>query len=100
MAADVLVSRDLKSLQDELSAAKTQRAANTERSAATPTAAAPPPEPSDEVAHSRAVTASSHGQFKGGTRGSGARTPRAGRQPHLAQALALLIRHVQSLMSP
>jgi hypothetical protein len=105
MAADVLVSRDLKSLQDELSAAKTQRAANTERSAATsapiapPTAAAPPPEPSDEVAHSRAVTASS-GQFKGGTQGSGARTPRAGRQPHLAQALALLIRHVQSLMSP
>jgi len=58
MAADVLVSRDLKSLQDELSAAKTQRAANTERSAATsapiapPTTAAPPPEPSDEVAHS------------------------------------------------
>jgi hypothetical protein len=106
MAADVLVSRDLKSLQDELSAAKTQRAANTERSAATsapiapPTAAAPPPEPSDEVAHSRAVTASSHGQFKGGTLASGARTPRAGRQPHLAQALALLIRHVQSLMSP
>ena len=54
MAADVLVSRELKSLQDELSAAKTQRAANTERSAATsapiaPPAAAEPPERSDEV---------------------------------------------------
>ena len=55
MATDVLVSRELKSLQDELSAAKTQRAANTERSAATsapiapPTAAEQPPEPSDEV---------------------------------------------------
>jgi hypothetical protein len=55
MATDVLVSRELKSLQDELSAARTQRAANTELSAATsapiapPTAAEPPPEPSDEV---------------------------------------------------
>jgi hypothetical protein len=33
MAADVLVSRELKSLQEELSATKTQQAANTERSA-------------------------------------------------------------------
>jgi hypothetical protein len=55
MATDVLVSRELKSLQDELSTAKTQRAANTERPAATaapiapPTAAESPPEPSDEV---------------------------------------------------
>jgi hypothetical protein len=51
MATDVLVSRELKSLQDELSVAKTQRAANIERSTpiAPPTAAEPPPEPSDEV---------------------------------------------------
>jgi hypothetical protein len=55
MATDVLVSRELKSLQDELSAARTQRAANTGRSAATsapiapPTAAEPAPEPSDDV---------------------------------------------------
>ena len=55
MAPDVLVSRELKSLQDELSAAKTQRAANIERSAATsapiasPTSAEQPPEPLDDV---------------------------------------------------
>ena len=54
MATDVLVSRELKSLQDELSAAKTQRAANTARSAATsaptaPPTAAEPAEPSDEA---------------------------------------------------
>jgi hypothetical protein len=55
MAPDVLVSRELKSLQDELSAAKTQRAANTALSAATsapvvpPTVAEPPPEPTEEV---------------------------------------------------
>ena len=42
MATDVLVSRELKSLQDELSAAKTQRAANSERSAATSAPIAPP----------------------------------------------------------
>ena len=55
MATDVVVSRELKSLQDELSAAKTQRAADTAPSAAIsapmapPTAAEPPPEPSDEA---------------------------------------------------
>ena len=55
MATDVLVSRELKSLQDELSAAKTQRAADTARSATTsaptapPTAAEPPPEPVEEA---------------------------------------------------
>ena len=55
MATDVLVSRELKSLQDELSAAKTQRAANTGQPAATsapvapPTAAEPPPEPAEEA---------------------------------------------------
>ena len=55
MATDVVVSRELKSLQDELSAAKTQRAANSAGSAAAsapmaaPTAAEPPPEPSDEA---------------------------------------------------
>ena len=42
MAPDVLVSRELKSLQDELSAAKTQRAAKKERSAATSAPIAPP----------------------------------------------------------
>jgi hypothetical protein len=48
MATDVVVSRELKSLQDELSAAKTQRAANSAGSAAAlapmaaPTAAEPP----------------------------------------------------------
>jgi ElaB/YqjD/DUF883 family membrane-anchored ribosome-binding protein len=55
MATDVVVSRELKSLQDELSAAKTQRAANSAGSAAAsapmaaPTAAEPPSEPSDEA---------------------------------------------------
>ena len=55
MATDFLVSRELKSLQDELSAAKTQRAADTPRSAATsaptapPAAAEPPPEPAEET---------------------------------------------------
>ena len=55
MATDVVVSRELKSLQDELSAAKTQRAANSAGSAAAsapmaaPTAAEPSSEPSDEV---------------------------------------------------
>ena len=55
MATDVLVSRELKSLQDELSAAKTQRAADTARSATTsaltapPAAAEPPPEPVEEA---------------------------------------------------
>ncbi len=54
MAPDVLVSRELKSLQDELSAAKTQRAANTAQPAATsapvaPPTAAEPTEPSDEA---------------------------------------------------
>ena len=55
MATDVLVSLELKSLQDELSAAKTQRAANTAQPAATsapvapPTAAEPPPEPAEEA---------------------------------------------------
>jgi ElaB/YqjD/DUF883 family membrane-anchored ribosome-binding protein len=55
MAPDVLVSRELKSLQDELSAAKTQRAANSAGSAATaapvapPTAAEPSPEPAEEA---------------------------------------------------
>jgi hypothetical protein len=55
MAPDVLVSRELKLLQDELSAAKTQRAANTAQPAATsapvapPTAAEPSPEPPDEA---------------------------------------------------
>jgi hypothetical protein len=42
MATDVLVSRELKSLEDELSAAKTQRAANPERSAATSAPIGPP----------------------------------------------------------
>lgn len=51
MATDVVVSRELKSLQDDISAAKTLRAADTTRSAATsapigPTAAA---EPSPEL---------------------------------------------------
>ena len=55
MATDVVVSRELKSLQDELSTAKTLRAADTARSAATsapiaaPTAAESPREPSDEM---------------------------------------------------
>jgi ElaB/YqjD/DUF883 family membrane-anchored ribosome-binding protein len=54
MATDVLVSRELKSLQDELSAAKTQRAANTAQPAATsapvaPPNAAEPAEPSEEA---------------------------------------------------
>ena len=55
MATDVVVSRELKSLQDELSAAKTQRAANSAGSAAAsapmaaPTAAEPSSEPSDEA---------------------------------------------------
>ena len=55
MATDVVVSRELKSLQDELSATKMLRAANSAGSTATsapiapPTAAEPPPEPSDEV---------------------------------------------------
>ena len=54
MAMDVLVSRELKSLRDELAAAKTQRAANTAQPAATsapvaPPTAAEPAEPSDEV---------------------------------------------------
>ena len=54
MATDVLVSRELRSLQDELSAAKTQRAADTARSATTsaptaPPTAAEPAEPSDEA---------------------------------------------------
>jgi hypothetical protein len=55
MATDVLVSRELKSLQDELSTSKTLRAADTVRSAATsapiapPTAAEPPPEPAAEA---------------------------------------------------
>jgi hypothetical protein len=55
MATDVLLSRELKSLQDELSAAKTQRDADTAPSAAIsapmapPTGAEPPSEPSDET---------------------------------------------------
>ena len=54
MAPDVLVSRELKSLQDELSAAKKERAANTAQPAATsapiaPPTAAEPAEPSDEA---------------------------------------------------
>jgi hypothetical protein len=55
MAPDVLVSRELKSLQDELSAAKTQRAADTAQSAAISapiapsTAAEPSPEPPAEA---------------------------------------------------
>ena len=42
MATDVLVSRELKSLQDELSAAKTQRAANIRQPAPTSAPIAPP----------------------------------------------------------
>jgi ElaB/YqjD/DUF883 family membrane-anchored ribosome-binding protein len=55
MATDVLVSRELKSLQDDLSAAKTLRAADTTRSAATSApialtaAAEPSPEPPAEA---------------------------------------------------
>ena len=55
MATDVVVSRELKSLQDELSAAKTQRAANSAGSTATsastvpPIAAELPPAPAEEA---------------------------------------------------
>ena len=55
MATDVVVSRELKSLQDELSAAKTLRAANGAESAAASasiapsTAAEPPPAPAEEA---------------------------------------------------
>jgi ElaB/YqjD/DUF883 family membrane-anchored ribosome-binding protein len=55
MATDVVVSRELKSLQDEISAAKTQRAANSTGSAATsaptvpPTAAEPLPAAVEEA---------------------------------------------------
>jgi ElaB/YqjD/DUF883 family membrane-anchored ribosome-binding protein len=41
MATDVLVSRELKSLQDELASAKMDRTAKTEQSAATSPAVAP-----------------------------------------------------------
>ena len=55
MVIDAVVSRELKSLQDEISAARTQRAANSAGPAATsaPTAplaaAEPPPEPAEET---------------------------------------------------
>ena len=54
MATDILVSRELKSLQDDLSASKTLRAADVARSAATsapvaPPTAAEPTEPADEA---------------------------------------------------
>ena len=53
MATDVVVSRELKSLQDEISAAKTQRTANGPGSAAVsaptaPPAVGPPPEAAEE----------------------------------------------------
>jgi ElaB/YqjD/DUF883 family membrane-anchored ribosome-binding protein len=55
MATDVVVSRELKSLQDELSATKMLRAANSAGSTANsasivpPTAAEPPPAPAEEA---------------------------------------------------
>jgi ElaB/YqjD/DUF883 family membrane-anchored ribosome-binding protein len=43
MASDVLVSRELKSLQDELSASQEQRATSSDAAAAAPTTAPDPP---------------------------------------------------------
>ena len=66
MATDVVVSRELKSLQDEISAAKTQRAANSAGSATTsaptapPTAAEPPPAAAEEAELQSQIRQSAH----------------------------------------